>query len=156
MNITDSDVESGSPAPTTDDSESPAGTSTSGAHNMSAIPTDQPPVNSQGGMNGTGDGPSQFQPLVGRPPTNPASTATVQQSPTLAHRQVPGVSGMGGMTMTPEMLTSEMNRIPPPSLAKLKQDLGMPDKDLTIMTPEEKVRNNPRARRSADIICGRA
>ena len=58
--------------------------------------------------------------------------------------------------MTPEMLTSEMNRIPPPSLAKLKQDLGMPDKDLTIMTPEEKVRNNPRARRSADIICGRA
>lgn len=41
--------------------------------------------------------------------------------------------------MTPEMLTSELNRIPPPSLAKLKQDLGMPDKDLTIMTPEEKV-----------------
>ena len=49
---------------------------------------------------------------------------------------------MGGMTMTPEMLTSELNRIPPPSLAKLKQDLGMPDKDLTIMTLEEKVRNN--------------
>ena len=44
--------------------------------------------------------------------------------------------------MTPEMLTSELNRIPPPSLAKLKQDLGMPDKDLTIMTPEEKVSVN--------------
>lgn len=35
--------------------------------------------------------------------------------------------------MTPEMLTSELNRIPPPSLAKLKQDLGMPDKDLTAV-----------------------
>lgn len=49
---------------------------------------------------------------------------------------------MAGMVMTPEMLTSELNRIPPPSLTKLKQDLAMPDKDLTIMTPEEKVRPN--------------
>ncbi|KAI1786017.1 hypothetical protein LXA43DRAFT_82822 [Ganoderma leucocontextum] len=79
----------------------------------------------------------QYQTLVGRSPSNPGSPA-VQQSPSMAHRQVPGVPGMAGMSMTPEMLTSELNRIPPPSLAKLKQDLGMGDKDLTIMTPEEK------------------
>ena len=51
--------------------------------------------------------------------------------------------------MTPEMLTSELNRIPPSTLANLKQELGMPDKDLTIMTPEEKVRNNDHARVAA-------
>ena len=150
MNITDSDVESGSPAPTTDDSESPAGTSTtSRAPNISSIPTDQPAVPSQSRTNGAGDGPSQYQTLVGRAPSNPASTAMMQQSSTLAHRQVPSVPGMGGMTMTPEMLTSELNRIAPSTLANLKQELGMPDKDLTIMTPEEKVRNNDHARVAA-------
>ena len=125
------------PSPTTDDSESPAGAP------PASTPHNQHPVLTQSGMNG--DGPSQYHTLVGRPQGNPASTA-VQQSPTLVHRQVPGVPGMGVMTMTPEVLASELNRIPPSTLTRLKQDLGMPDKDLTIMTPEEKVRNNDRTR----------
>ncbi|KAM5541408.1 hypothetical protein V8D89_004962 [Ganoderma adspersum] len=135
MNITDSDFESDSPPPTTDDSESPAGTSTSRAPNMSAIPTNQPPAPSQSGMDG--DGPSQYQTPASRSPSNPTSTAA-QQSPTLAHRQVPGAPGTGGMMTTTEMLILELNRIPPSTLTKLKQDLGMPDKGLTFMTPEEK------------------
>ncbi|KAI1786476.1 hydroxymethylglutaryl-coenzyme A reductase-domain-containing protein [Ganoderma leucocontextum] len=132
---------------------------------MNSIPPFQSPTmahsssNVQGGLQGNNPmaGVMQNPPLTqmkgtpgGVPPTGPgrsADTSTpiskIGQSPSnpasrcsRAHCQVPV---MVGMLMTLEMLTSELNRIPPPSLAKLKQDLGMPDKDLTIMTPEEKL-----------------
>ena len=49
------------------------------------------------------------------------------------------VPAMAGMVMTPEMLASDPVA---PSLTKLKQDLGMPDKDLTIIPVEGKVRTS--------------
>ena len=55
----------------------------------------------------------------------------------MAHRQV---SGVAGMPISPEMLLNELNRIPPPTLHKLKQDLGIGDKDINALTMEEKVR----------------
>ena len=56
----------------------------------------------------------------------------------MAHRQVSGVTGM--MPISPEMLLNELNRIPPPTLQKLKQDLGIGDEDINAMMTEEKVR----------------
>ena len=55
----------------------------------------------------------------------------------MAHRQV---SGVIGMPISPEMLLSELDRIPPPTLQKLKQDLGIGDEDINAMMTEEKVR----------------
>ena len=78
-----------------------------------------------------------FQNLHGRSSSNPGSPA-VQASPSMAHRQVSGVTGM--MPISPEMLLNELNRIPPPTLHKLKQDLGIGDKDINALTMEEKVR----------------
>ena len=41
--------------------------------------------------------------------------------------------------MVPDLLTSELNRIPLPSLARLKQNLGLAERDVTVLTREEKV-----------------
>ncbi|TBU56773.1 hypothetical protein BD310DRAFT_823001 [Dichomitus squalens] len=112
-------------------------------HNpMAPVGQNQPLTQMRGTMhppNGP-PGPQQtpqpgYQAFVGRSPNNPGSPA-VHQSPSMAHRQVPGMAGL--QPMSPEMLTQELNRIPPPSLHKLRQDLGMGDKDITTMTTEEK------------------
>ncbi|KAI0676144.1 hypothetical protein C8Q78DRAFT_964327 [Trametes maxima] len=71
----------------------------------------------------------QYQ-LVGRSPSNPGSPASAltARSPSLANR------------LTPEFLNSEMSRIPPQLMAKLKQDMGpaYADKDPSTFTYEEK------------------
>ncbi|KAM5541402.1 hypothetical protein V8D89_004956 [Ganoderma adspersum] len=136
---------------TTNDSESPAGAPTPRAPNASEIAHNQRQAPPQRGMNG---GPSfppngppgaqqtpqqQYQTLVGRPPSNPASRA-VQQSPLLAHHQASSVSATASTATTPEMLAAELDQIPPPTLAKLKRRLGLAGKDLATMTPEEKTR----------------
>ncbi|KAI8985655.1 hypothetical protein BD414DRAFT_537151 [Trametes punicea] len=71
-----------------------------------------------------------YQQLVGRSPSNPGSPASAMtaRSPSLAHRQPPTV----------EMLNAEINRMPPPTLQKIKQDMGLGDKDVASFTPEEK------------------
>lgn len=50
-----------------------------------------------------------------------------QRSPAIPPRQ------------TLEMLNGEINRMPPPLLNKLKQDLGFGDKDVNAFTIDEKV-----------------
>ncbi|PIL30412.1 hypothetical protein GSI_07598 [Ganoderma sinense ZZ0214-1] len=114
-----------------------------------------------------GDGPSQSSdisdsiqnalggpqacPSIGNaiqnPPIGPTSP---QQSPSLAQHHVSGGTRTAGTAMTPEMLASELtDRITPLSLARLKQDLGMPDKDVASMKPEDK-RRTLNATRVAD------
>lgn len=51
-----------------------------------------------------------------------------QRSPAIPPRQ------------TLDVLNVEINRIPPPLLSKLKQDLGFGDKDPNALTIDEKVR----------------
>lgn len=97
-----------------------------------------PPNGPQGAMGNPQQQTPQpaFQQLVGRSPSNPGSPANnmMQPSPSISHRQPPG---MGPMSM--DALNHEIDRIPPPTLLKLKQDANLGDKDTTAMTVEEKV-----------------
>ena len=63
----------------------------------------------------------------------------MQQVQLLAHRQVSGVSATASTVTTLETLAAELDRIPPPTLAKLKRKLGMAGKEVATMTHEEKV-----------------
>ncbi len=58
----------------------------------------------------------------------------MQPSPSISHRQPPGMA-----QPSHEMIQQELNRIPPPVLQRLRQELNMPEKDVSAMTLEEKV-----------------
>ena len=95
-----------------------------------------PPPNGPQGPMGTPQQTPQpaFQQFVGRSPSNPGSPAQnnlMHPSPSMSHRQPPG--------MPQPSLEMELNRIPPPVLQRLKQDIGLAEKDVTAMTHEEKV-----------------
>ena len=111
-------------------------------------PSSMPPPTQMGGFPLMGPpGAQRWQTLqfqtqpIGRSTTaHWQASSAGRQSPPLARRQVSGTSDAAGTTTTPEMLAAELDRIPPPTLAKLKRKLGMAGKDLAAMTPEEQVR----------------
>ena len=111
-------------------------------------PSSMPPPTQMGGFPLMGPpGAQRWQTLqfqtqpIGRSTTaHWQASSAGRQSPPLARRQVSGTSDAAGTATTPEMLAAELDRIPPPTLAKLKRKLGMAGKDLAAMTPEEQVR----------------
>lgn len=103
-----------------------------------------PPGGSQG-MNPMmpgqpGSTPTQsYQQLGGRPPSRTATPGQggmmVHSSPSFMARQPPP-----GGAMTEQAMLLELRSIPSNTLLTLKQEIGLGDKDLLTLTPQEKVR----------------
>ncbi|KZT07215.1 uncharacterized protein LAESUDRAFT_725118 [Laetiporus sulphureus 93-53] len=97
-----------------------------------------PPGGPQGSL-APGQVPQNMFPQIGRSPSQPGSPAQngmmPSRSPSMAARQPPNMPGNAQ-----QMQDVELHRFPPELLRMVKQEAGVGDRDLSILTPDEKQR----------------
>lgn len=87
-----------------------------------------------------GQAPQQGYPPLGSQPGSPATQGNMTApSPSMSHRQPPGGQQHQDPRHSAE-LNKDLGQINPATLAALKQEVGLADKDYPSLTLEEKVR----------------